>query len=401
MFAVEKTATRPRHPGTRRASADANHCVKRRRFWLGTTGVVERPLRSDQDRQDYADHRHTLGRYQASDYQQLVIEARNRETGLTLGFLVAHSAGVDPPNCRRNPLTGRRRSHRALQPYCGTHDIPTMAPAFTVGRDGQLRTCYGHAVHHFSPLADRLRRKIVAMVTSFLAWWIARIIELLPFLAGGGAPDGVVVAVDASGPETASLRRKGRGAVITMKAAAGRARRRVTCPASVNTILQTRHILPTASRRDTKQMLRHLLGRITPFSADALFWSWEGRRLPLDPTRTEVTLTMVPKMAVAPALDRLATAGIRPHFLEVGDPGRPRLLPIQESGTAGSIQRQLVHGLVTLALASPERSCCCRSGGRRWRCTTSTARSQSCSQPLLRPRRSAGASSRAAPGTKY
>ena len=115
-----------------------------------------------------------------------------------------------------------------------------------------------------------------------------------------------------------------------------------------NTILQTRRILPTASRRDTKQMLRHLLGRITPFSADALFWSWEGRLLPLDRTRTEVTLTMVPKMAVAPALDRLATAGIRPHFLEVGDPARPRLLPISESGTAGSIQRQLVHGLATL-----------------------------------------------------
>ena len=184
------------------------------------------------------------------------------------------------------------------------------------------------------------------MVTSFLAWWIARIIELLPFLAGGGAPDGVVVDVDASGTETASLRRKGREAVITMKAAARRARRRVTLlrPPS-NTILQTRRILPTASRRDTKQMLRHLLGRITPFSADALFWSWEGRLLPLDRTRTEVTLTMVPKMAVAPALDRLATAGIRPHFLEVGDPARPRLLPIQESGTAGSIQRQLVHGL--------------------------------------------------------
>jgi hypothetical protein len=30
MLAVEKTSTRPRHPGTRRASADANHCVKRR-----------------------------------------------------------------------------------------------------------------------------------------------------------------------------------------------------------------------------------------------------------------------------------------------------------------------------------------------------------------------------------
>ena len=120
MFAVEKTSTRPRHPGTRRASADANHCVKRR--WVARVAPLAGICRRT------TEHLASLSAY--------------RESGSTPApFRWLLSAGVDPPNRRRNPLTGRRRSHRALQRYCGTHDIPTMAPAFTVGRDGLLRTC--------------------------------------------------------------------------------------------------------------------------------------------------------------------------------------------------------------------------------------------------------------------
>jgi hypothetical protein len=106
MFAVEKASTRSRHPGTRRASADANHCVKRR--WVARVARLAGVCRRT------TEHLASLSAY--------------RESGSTpVPFRWLLSAGVGPSNRHRNPLTGRRRS--------GTHDILTMAPAFTTWED--------------------------------------------------------------------------------------------------------------------------------------------------------------------------------------------------------------------------------------------------------------------------
>jgi len=188
------------------------------------------------------------------------------------------------------------------------------------------------------------------MLAGFAAWWMARITELFPRIAGGRAAgrlaDAVVIDVSPSDALTAWLRRNGREEAITLGVAARLAGRRPALlrPAAAS-VLEKQHVVPTASRRDLEPLLRHELGRITPFPAEALFWRWDSRVRPTDRTRTEVALTMVPKMAVAAALDKLAAVGIQPRFLEVDKPQRPCLLAIRDAGADGSFRRHLVRGL--------------------------------------------------------
>jgi general secretion pathway protein L len=187
------------------------------------------------------------------------------------------------------------------------------------------------------------------MLDGFASWWLARMSELFPrFLAdaAGRARDGIIVASDTSNNVTVSLRRKGREEPLTLGVAARMAARRAVFlrpPAAV--VLEKQHLVPSASRRDLAQLLRHELGRISPFPAEALFWHWRGRVRPTDRTRTEIALTMVPKAAVAAVLDKLAEVGIQPRFLEVGPPERSRLLPIDDSGDGRNPRQQLVRGL--------------------------------------------------------
>jgi general secretion pathway protein L len=187
------------------------------------------------------------------------------------------------------------------------------------------------------------------MLAGFAAWWIARMVELVPWLRLDRADwiaDAVVIETDQSGGLTAWLRRDGREEPQTLGGAARMAGRRPTLlrvPAKA--VLEKRHVVPTAPRRDLEQMLRHELGRITPFPAAALFWRWDGRATPTDKTRTEVTITMVPRMVVAAALDRLAAEGIQPRFLEVGPLEHPQLLAIEVADPRRSSRERLVGGL--------------------------------------------------------
>jgi general secretion pathway protein L len=107
------------------------------------------------------------------------------------------------------------------------------------------------------------------------------------------------------------------------------------------------------------QLLRHELARITPFPAHDLFWRWDGHAKSGDKSRTEVVLTMVPKQALAPAIEALDSVGLKARFVEVGPTDRPRLLPIAD-GTGGSTGPVLFKGLVwacaglaVIALALP------------------------------------------------
>jgi general secretion pathway protein L len=202
------------------------------------------------------------------------------------------------------------------------------------------------------------------MLASFVAWWIARMMELFPWLRLDTADrmaDAVVVEADRAGLLTGFVRRKGQEAPQTLgivaRMAAGRP---VLLRVSSSAVLEKRHVVPTAPRRDLEPLLHHELGRITPFPAASLFWRWDGRVTPTDKARTEVTITMVPRMAVASALDQLAALGIRPRFLEVGPRERPKLLPVEAADSRRSNRERLAGvlrwtcaGLACVALALP------------------------------------------------
>lgn len=183
------------------------------------------------------------------------------------------------------------------------------------------------------------------MLASFFSWWVARMVELLPralINAVGSAPDGVVLELDRAHNVTASLRRKGRSEPLTLGAAARfGGRKLVLLRPPPDTVLEKHHILPTAARRELDQLLRYELARITPFKAEDLFWRWDGRSRSGDKSRTDVTLTLVPKNVMTGAFDALAKVGIQPRFIEVGPAEHPRLIAVGDE-----VRRPTGHLLV-------------------------------------------------------
>jgi general secretion pathway protein L len=186
------------------------------------------------------------------------------------------------------------------------------------------------------------------MLASFFSWWLARITELLPSAwtnASSHLRDGIVVDAVSGDEMTASLRRRGVPSPIGFGAAARQAGRApVLVRPSPDIVLVKHHTVPTAPRRQMEQLLRHELGRITPFAAQDLFWRWDGRPRPDNRGRTDVTLTMVPRIALAAILASLEDVGLKAVFLEVGPPDRPSLLPIGDVAHRAGDTR-LVRGL--------------------------------------------------------
>jgi len=201
------------------------------------------------------------------------------------------------------------------------------------------------------------------MLAEFFSWWVARIDELLPtgWTNSAARPrDGVVVDVSKGQDITASIRHRGIESPTGLGAAARIAGRKPVMlrpPASF--VLVKHHVVPTVPRRDLDHMLFHELSRITPFSADRLFWHWESSVRRGDRTRTETILTMVPKEPLEPAFAELDTAGIKVDFIEVGPADKPRLLPAADRAEPGN-RAVLAHrlawlcgGLAVVALVLP------------------------------------------------
>jgi general secretion pathway protein L len=186
------------------------------------------------------------------------------------------------------------------------------------------------------------------MLTVFFSWWLARIVELLPAAWTNAASvprDGIVVDLDASRTVAASIRRQGRYSPISLGSAARRAARKpVLLRPPPGAVLVKHHTIPTAPRRQLDQLLQHELGRITPFPAAELFWRWDGHAKPKNRARTDVTLTMVPRITLAPALAALDAVGLKVHFVEVGPTERPTLLAVGD-GTYRTAETFLVRGL--------------------------------------------------------
>lgn len=195
------------------------------------------------------------------------------------------------------------------------------------------------------------------MLADFIAWWTARIAELLPaswMRGSAGTADAVVIEAYQNGEVTALRRHKGRVEPIGLGAAARLAAREpVVLRPAAGMVLEKRYTVPTAPRRDLDQMLRHDLSRVTPFPAQALYWRWDGRPKPADRSRLDIVLTMVPKTTVAAALETLADAGIAPGAVEVDAGGHCLLLPMADQDPSRSaLLRGLAWGCAGLAVVS-------------------------------------------------
>ncbi len=209
------------------------------------------------------------------------------------------------------------------------------------------------------------------MGMTLLSWWLRQLAGLLPAAwrpavgdAAEEAGDSVMLALagePGAGPPTLeAARRRGKrllrlgrftldaAGLASLRAAIGSGRHgpiRLLLPPAL--LLEQSVSLPLQAERGLETALRWEMDRLTPFPADAVFWTW--RILHRDRARgqLDLRLMLVAKAAIQASLEALAAAGLAPARLEAaGQPGR--VIPL--SGRRAAPRRPALLGGIALCL---------------------------------------------------
>jgi len=172
------------------------------------------------------------------------------------------------------------------------------------------------------------------MLNEFLIWWAQHLKAAVParLMQSDAGPDArglvVVVRLPAGPPSVDVLvRRKGRDDALghfTLDPAGVAALRASVAgqgPAALlrlppELLLEQQATLPIAAERDPERVLHYEMDRITPFTADELFWTWAIERRDRAQGRLYLRLLLVPKVRLTAVLNALREAGLRPAALE-------------------------------------------------------------------------------------
>ncbi|HYZ34537.1 MAG TPA: PilN domain-containing protein [Crenalkalicoccus sp.] len=223
----------------------------------------------------------------------------------------------------------------------------------------------------------------------FLSWWTQQMLDLIPARlrrTGMVLPDALVVSLPSTAPGDAdpheaafSLRRRGRESSIGHFALDGtglralsrmlRGRRKPTCivlrppPAA---LLERSVSLPLAAARDPGAVLRYELDRLTPFTAEEVFWAWRLEFRDTSRRLLQLRLSLLPKAGLLAPIEALRRAGLAPVRLEPLAPdGRPSAMGLGEPDGAALPRREawrrrglavlwaLCGGLAAAAIALP------------------------------------------------
>ncbi len=208
------------------------------------------------------------------------------------------------------------------------------------------------------------------MVRQAWRWWIAQMLALLAGAgAAGPAPDGLVLDVsEGTAPARLLRRRAGRtealgpvrlgpGGEAALRRAAGGGRLSAPLPLCLRVpadwMLQHDASLPLAAEAVLPEVLRHELGRLTPFTeADVL---WDHATLGRDAAhgRLLVRLVLALRGPLDPVLAGLEAAGVRPERVEPAGPGAALRLRRRGRDPATVALLGACAVLATLAVAVP------------------------------------------------
>jgi len=208
-------------------------------------------------------------------------------------------------------------------------------------------------------------------VTALWNWWLAELAGMLPRkLKQLGRRDKHQLVLLLSADEIVVLERSGNRAHVIGSAANGaddrdaqlrtllqRAKgRRQPVALSLSGAFGLRKVvnLPLAARDDLNQLLRLEMDRLTPFTAEQVYFA--QRIIETDPQnrRIVVELAVAPRNVVDQALQTAQALGVVPARLELGTShvdGREPLNLLPQQSTDGGGERRLVRGLIVLALA--------------------------------------------------
>lgn len=214
------------------------------------------------------------------------------------------------------------------------------------------------------------------MLAEFFTWWRQHLLELVPEAlrqrAGG---DGAAIVAELEPGGMLALRRRRRGAetalarvrldepglpALRAQLAARPAGEKLVLRLPPGTALERPVSLPLAAERDLDRVLTYDMERLTPFTAEEVFWSATAPARDKARGKIGVRLTIVPRAAVQALIEALTLAGARPAALEAPVADGARLIRLQHGETAARIARLsprmagiVLAALAALALTSP------------------------------------------------
>jgi general secretion pathway protein L len=210
------------------------------------------------------------------------------------------------------------------------------------------------------------------MLKELLIWWAHQMRGLIPegLVQNDPLANALIVETDLPGEGDASrvklIRRRGRretilggfhldaaGAAAFQGALATQPRPRsivLRLPASA--LLERRVALPLAAERAPQRVLEYEMGRLTPFSAAELFWSWQVERRDRPRGLLHVRLFLVSKAALEPLTQALERAGLRPTMLEAPAAGTTRRIWLHRGQSARDTWRRRALTLAAGACAA-------------------------------------------------
>ena len=205
-------------------------------------------------------------------------------------------------------------------------------------------------------------------------WWVGQMRAMVPERLLPGAWRGDALVVEASGPsEVLQLRlrqrRRQRETLVgefrlddagrrAANAAVPRPTGQVILRSDALAVLHRKVTLPLAAEYDIHRVLRYEMDRLTPFTAEQVFWSAVTERRNRETGRLELSLLLAPKSLVQPVIAVLAGIGLNVGAIETTTPeGRLRRIDLAASTAHESRLLPVALGvlgvLAVVALVTP------------------------------------------------
>jgi general secretion pathway protein L len=214
------------------------------------------------------------------------------------------------------------------------------------------------------------------VLAEFFTWWRQQLLDLVPeaLRRGAGADVNALVA-EQSGPGLLSFTRRRRG----VEAKLAQARLDEPGLPSLRAILESRAggepvvlrlpadavlergvTLPLAAERDMERVLGYEMERLTPFTADEVYWGATLESRDRARGRVALRLTLVPRIQVQELVALLARCGGAPSLIETETAQGPRTIRLAHEAEPTRIARLsprtaglVVAGLAALVIVSP------------------------------------------------
>jgi general secretion pathway protein L len=214
------------------------------------------------------------------------------------------------------------------------------------------------------------------VLAEFFTWWRHHLLELVPeTLRPGANGQANALVVDATAPATLLLQRRRRGvetraAQLRLDDSGAPALRAalnqrpngepVILRLAASALLERPVTLPLAAERDPERVLGYEMERLTPFTADEVYWGYSVEARDRARNRLSLRLTFVPRAQVNDLIETLTMCGGRPSLIEAQTPSGIRSIRLQHdrpTGRAAVLNSRnvayAIAGLAVLVIVSP------------------------------------------------